>query len=124
MIRHIEEGDGWRLGWNPGAEEFCGLVAGDRWSIELTTVEFIDFCRIARQLNQTMHEMSAHLMAEEHLSCEHETEHIWMETEGFPNDYSLHFILQTGRKGEGEWLPSQVQPLMAALMRSPFSNLL
>ena len=124
MFRQIEEGDGWRLGWNPAADKFCGLVAGDRWSIELTSPEFIDFCRIARQLEQTMQEMSAHLMAEERLSCEQETEHIWMETEGFPQAYSLHFIVNTGRSAEGEWLPAQVQSLIVALRRSPFSDLL
>lgn len=123
MMRHVEEGDGWRLGWNPTAEEFCGLVAGDRWSIELTTLEFADFCRVARQLSQTMRDMTGHLMDGERLSCEQETEHIWMEAEGFPSSYGLRFILLTGRRGEGEWLPQQVTPLMTALMRSPFSDI-
>ncbi|MFK8186229.1 MAG: DUF1818 family protein [Phormidesmis sp.] len=123
MIRHLEEGDGWRVGWNPAAEKFCGLVAGDRWSIELTADEFSDFCRVARQLNKTMRDMSQHLMDEERLTCEQETEQIWMEAEGFPQSHSLRFILRTGRRGEGGWPPPQVTALMTVLMRSPFAAL-
>jgi len=120
MNRHLEEGEGWRLGWNPAADEFCGLVAGDRWSIELTATEFADFCRGARQLSQTMSAMAAHLMEEERLSCEQETANLWMEAEGFPDEYSLRFILRLGRRGEGEWPAAQVAALTETLMRSPF----
>ena len=102
------------------AEVYCGLLAGDRWSIELTAAEFKDFCRCARQLDSTMVAMSAQLMDEERLSCEQETEHIWIEADGFPNAYSLRFILRDGRRGEGEWPPAPTAMLMRSLVCPPF----
>ena len=123
MIRHLKEGDGWRLGWNPSADQYCGLLAGDRWSIELTTAEFQDFCRCARQLHDTMQAMSAQLMDEERLTCEQETTHIWMEADGFPNAYSLRFMLCAGRRGEGGWPPAHTQGLITALAQPPFATI-
>lgn len=120
MIRHLKEGNGWRLGWNPAAEVYCGLVAGDRWSVEMTAAEFADFCRCARQLQNTMQDMAAQLMDEERLSCEQETEHLWMEAEGFARAYELRFILRSGRRAEGGWLAAQTKELIAALSHPPF----
>jgi len=42
MERVIKSGLGWRVGWNPNAVEFKGLVGGDDWAIELTEAELID----------------------------------------------------------------------------------
>ncbi len=123
MARQIRSGEGWRLGWNPEAEEFCGLVGGDRWAIELTIAEFTDFCRVARQLGNTMSAMAEQLMDEERLSCEQETEAIWLEAEGFPAAYSLRFMLLTGRQSEGEWLPEAANDLTNALCEPPFDQI-
>ncbi len=123
MNRHLKSGDGWRIGWNPTAEKFCGLVAGELWSIELTAAEFADFCRVAQQLGQTMAAMAEQLMDEETLSCEQETAEIWMEAAGFPEKYSLRFILQSGRRGEGEWPITAVKPLLKALSQPPFDSI-
>ncbi|MGB3299559.1 MAG: DUF1818 family protein [Phormidesmis sp.] len=115
MIKKIESGEGWRLGWNPSAEKFCGLVAGKGWATELTAAEFSDFRRVAQQLHITMVEMAEHLMAEERLTCEQETETIWLEAEGYPAAYSLRFILLSGRRAEGEWPAAVVPALLQAL---------
>lgn len=123
MARQVKSGDGWRLGWDPEAEEFCGLVAGDRWAIELTAAEFKDFCRAARRLSETMTAMAEQLMDEERISCEQETEMIWLEAEGFPSQYSLRFILLSGRRGEGEWAAKVVPELQIALSQPPFSQI-
>ena len=32
----IKSGAGWRIGWNPHAPEFKGLIGTDHWAIELT----------------------------------------------------------------------------------------
>lgn len=124
MIRHIQSGEGWRLGWNPTADQFCGLVAGAYWSMELTAAEFADFCRLAQQLNAAMASMAEHLMAEERLTCEQETEQLWMEAEGFPGRFNLRFILLTGRRGEGEWPAESVGELLAAMSQPPFNAVL
>jgi hypothetical protein len=120
VIAQTKSGAGWRLGWNPSAETFCGLVAGHSWAVELTAAEFLDFCRLAEQLDGTMKAMAEQLMAEERLTCEQETATIWMEAEGFPSEYSLRFILLNGRGAEGEW-PAEVLPaLLKALSQPPF----
>lgn len=121
MIRHIKSGKGWRVGWNPTAEQFCGLVAGANWAIELTPAEFSDFCRGAKQLDSTMTAMANQLMDAERLTCEQETERLWMEVEGFPSQFSLRFILLTGRRGEGEWPAETVRELLDALSAPPFN---
>ncbi len=122
MSPHIRSGVGWRLGWNPTAD-FCGMVSGEHWSIELTAAELTDFCQGVRQLAQTMEAMTEQLMAEERLTCEQETAAIWIEAEGFPSQYSLRFILLSGRRGEGEWPPTVVPELVTAINHPPFDQL-
>ena len=119
---HLCKGEGWRLGWNP-AVDFCGMVSGDCWSVELTATELTGFCQGVRQLAQTMAAMAEQVMDQERLSCERETETIWLEAEGFPTQYSLRFILQNGRRAEGEWPPAAVPGLVAAISQPPFSQL-
>lgn len=123
MIRHIESGKGWRIGWNPSAEAFCGLLAGEHWAIELTADELNDFCHSVRQLDDMMQSMAIALMDEENLTCEQETSTIWVEADGFPAEYSLRFILLSGRKGEGAWPAEVVNELVSALIKDPFCNL-
>jgi hypothetical protein len=114
-VRHLKEGHGWRLGWNPDAAVLKGLVGGDRWAIELTQAEFEDFCRLALQLAETLQSLSAELMDEERITCEQETDHIWVEVEGFPHQYELRFILRQGRGAEGGWPATVVPELMQTI---------
>lgn len=115
MTRQIKSGSGWRLGWDGDATEFCGLVGGDNWAIELTEAEFSDFCRLTLQLAETMSQMSQELMAEERICCEVESDRLWLEAEGYPHAYGLHFILLTGRRGEGGWTETAVTELVQAV---------
>ncbi|MEL6160117.1 MAG: DUF1818 family protein [Cyanobacteria bacterium J06623_5] len=114
MPRKLLSGQGWRLGWDPEAEQFCGLLGGECWAVELTAVELRDFCNAAQSLGRTMAAMSEQLMAEERLTCEQETETVWLEAEGLPSQYSLRFILLTGRRGEGEWPATALPGLLEA----------
>lgn len=123
MIQELKTGKGWRIGWNPNAHPFQGLVGSDDWSIEMTAAEFTDFCRGARHLQNTMHAMAEQLMDQERLSCEQETSTIWLEAEGFPEAYSLRFILLTGRRGEGEWTATAAAELLDVLTMPPFNSL-
>lgn len=109
MNQILKTGVGWRLGWNPNATEYQGLVGGDDWAIELTQAELNDFCRLLTQLADTMTQMASELMDEEKITCEAESELIWMEVEGYPHAYNLQFILHKGRRGEGSW-PAEVVP--------------
>lgn len=119
MGRQVRSGEGWRLGWNPNAETFCGLVGGQYWALELTAAEFKDFCRVAQKLSAEMTAMAELLMDEERLTCEQETETVWLEADGLPTRYSLRFILLTGRGGEGEWPAEVVSDLIEAIAK-PF----
>ncbi|MBW4546200.1 MAG: DUF1818 family protein [Symplocastrum torsivum CPER-KK1] len=114
MERLVKKGAGWRLGWNPKATDYHGLVGGDDWAIELTEAELDDFCQLLGQLAQTMSQMASELMDEEKIACEVESDLLWMEAEGYPNSYMLRFILNTGRRCEGSWLPQSVPDLVQA----------
>jgi len=114
MDRIIKEGEGWRLGWNPQASEFQGLIGGEAWSLELTAAELDDFCRLLGQLADTMVSMASELMPEEKITCEAESALLWIEAAGYSHAYSLHFILQTGRQAEGSWPAAAVPGLVQA----------
>jgi hypothetical protein len=115
MTRQMRSGDGWRLGWDPEASEFCGLVGGEDWAIELTAPELNDFCRLVNQLADTINQLSDELMEEERISCEVESDLLWLEAEGYPNAYGLRLILLTGRRVEGAWTADAVSGLLQAI---------
>ena len=107
--KQLLSGSGWRLGYMPDAEVFVGLVGGDRWAVELTSVELRDFCRLSLELAEAMHQMQQELSDQEKLTCESETEHLYIEVAGYPDEFSLYFRLSTGRNFEGSW-PEDVVP--------------
>lgn len=107
MSRLLKSGPGWRIGYDPEALEFKGLVGTDDWALELTEAELDDFCRLLAQLVDTMKQMATELMDEEAIACEAESDRLWLEVEGYPQAYTLHLILLSGRRAEGRW-PAQV----------------
>ncbi len=111
----LKEGNNWRLGWNPEPVTYQALLGGKDWGMELTAAEFADFRRLAAQLSQTMQDMTEVLMEEEKITCEAESDLIWLECEGFPQSYSLRIILQHGRRCEGNWSAEATQELIQAL---------
>ncbi|MEO0970791.1 MAG: DUF1818 family protein [Cyanobacteria bacterium J06639_18] len=114
MERVVKSGSGWRIGWNPNAPIYQGLVGTDDWAIELTTQELEDFCRLLQQLAQSVETIACELMDEEKIACEAESDLLWMEVEGYPHAYGLRFILNTGRCVEGEWKACAVPGLLQA----------
>jgi Domain of unknown function (DUF1818) len=114
MERLIKSGSGWRIGWNPKASEFKGLVGTDDWAIELTEAELNDFCRLLIQLADTMKQLATELMDDEKIACEAESDLIWMEVEGYAHTFSLRFILNKGRCAEGVWNAATVPGLLQA----------
>ena len=114
MERIVKNGSGWRLGWQPDAIDYQGLVGTDDWAIELTIAELDDFCRLLAQLAETMRNIASELMAEEKIACEAESDLMWMEVEGYPSAYSLRLILNQGRRCQGYWLPEALPGLVQA----------
>ncbi|MBD2137822.1 DUF1818 family protein [Anabaena sp. FACHB-1237] len=115
MEQLVKSGTGWRVGWNPNAQVFKGLIGTEDWAIELTEAELNDFIRLLQQLVNSIKHLSTELMDEEKIACEAESDLLWMEVEGYSHAYSLRFILLTGRGVEGEWLPESVPQLWQAL---------
>ncbi|MEA5616746.1 DUF1818 family protein [Cronbergia sp. UHCC 0137] len=115
MQQIIKSGTGWRIGWNPQAVEYKGLVGTENWSIELTEIELNDFCRLVTQLADTMKLLATELMDEEKITCEAESNLLWIEVEGYPHAYSLRLILNTGRCAEGWWNAEAVPGLLEAI---------
>lgn len=115
MSRYLKEGKQWRLGWNPDATVFKGLIGGSNWALELTETEFKDFCRLALELANMLQDIASELMDEEQIMCEQATDYIWMAVEGVPDCYSLQVILLTGRRGEGSWSPAAVTELLPTI---------
>jgi hypothetical protein len=113
--RVFKEGDGWRIGFNPNPATYQGLVGGQDWAIELTLAEWQDFCRLVEQLSETMQAIATELMDEEKITCEAESDLIWLEVTGYPQSYSLRFILNQGRCCEGQWPPEVVQDFIQSL---------
>lgn len=114
MTRHIKSGEGWRLGWDPDADEFRGLVGGADWAIELTEAELDDFCRLILQLQTALSQIDPELMEEERICCEVESDLLWLEAEGYPHCYTLRLIVLTGRRSEGFWSEAAVSDLIQA----------
>ena len=74
-----------------------------------------DFCRLLNQLKTTIAVIATELMEEEKITCEAESELLWLEAEGYPQAFSLRLMLLQGRCGEGEWSAIAVTELMQAL---------
>jgi hypothetical protein len=115
MQRLLKSGVGWRVGWHPHTDKYPGLIGADYWAIELTQAEFADFRRLLNQLVDTMSQMKTELMEQERISCEAETSLLWMEVEGYPDNYSLRVILNCDRRCEGNWSASIAPQLLEAL---------
>ena len=115
MAKVLKSGAGWRLGWHPEAREYQGLVGSDDWAIELTEAEWQDFCRLFKQLAENMEYMANELMDEEKITCEAVSDLLWMEATGYPDSYSVQFILNNGRRCEGKWPSIVVANLLQAI---------
>lgn len=115
MARQLKSGDGWRIGWDSDAPLYRGLIGADHWSLELTEAELDDFCRLATQLAATLEQMALELMDEEQITCEAESDRLWLEAEGYPTAYDLRVILLQARRGEGHWEAAAVPALLQAI---------
>lgn len=113
--RRLQEGPGWRLGFDPQRQIYQGLVGGATWAIELTEPEFQDFCRLVQQLDETLRAIAEELMEEEKITCAVESEWVWLEAEGYSDRFSLRLILNQGRGCEGHWSEEETPALIAAV---------
>jgi|GEM_PF-84440 len=113
--RQLKTGEGWRIGWDASAPIYKGLIGTDDWAIELTEAELDDFCRLALELAGTMQQIVTELMDEEQISCEVESDRLWLEADGFPHAYELRVMVLGDRRCEGAWVASAVPSLLQAI---------
>lgn len=111
----IKQGSGWRVGWKTEDTLYQGLIGADDWAMELTRPEMDDFRRLLLQLSSAIADMSKHLMEEEVITCEVESELIWLGAEGYPDNYSLRVILNQNRSCEGTWRGEVIPNIILAL---------
>jgi hypothetical protein len=115
MDRVIKSGEGWRIGWDGAAATYPALVGNEDWSLELTAAEWQDFCHLLAQLVETIAVMQSELMDEEAIAIEVESDLLWLEAEGYPDAYTLHLILLSGRRAEGTWGATAISDLWQAV---------
>ena len=113
-MRQLKSGAGWRLGWDAEAS-FAGLVGTENWAVELTAAELEDYGRLLLELAATMATMQAELMSEERISCEAESDLVWLEVEGWPHRYRLRLLILSGRRAEAEWDEAATAELLQAI---------
>ena len=113
--RIFKQGQGWRLGFDPQGSTHPFLIGAEDWAVELTQAEFEDFRRLTQELRQTVVAIAPELMAEERISCELESDRLWLEIEGYAQAYELRFILHQGRRAEGRWAASVLPEFFVAL---------
>jgi len=113
-MRQLKSGAGWRLGWDAEAD-FAGLVGTESWAVELTAAELEDFGRLLLELAATMAQMQSELMSDERISCETESDLVWLEVEGWPDCYRLRLILLSGRRAEAEWDEAATAEILRAI---------
>jgi hypothetical protein len=115
LHKHLNSGQGWRLGYDPDADVFVGLIGAENWAIELNQQEFQDFCRLSLQLTETIGAMQSELSEEETLTCSVQTDDIYMEASGLGDRFTIHLQLLNGRRGEGIWTSTAIAQLLEAV---------
>jgi Domain of unknown function (DUF1818) len=115
MARQLKLGKNWRIGLDPDAASFQGLVGAEDWAVELTRDEFDEFCQAALKLSDTVDRLRTELMDEETITCEHTSDRLYLEVRGYPDRYQLSFILLTGRRAEGTWDSTATPELLRAI---------
>jgi hypothetical protein len=115
MTKQIKQGEGWRVGWDENATVYQGLIGNEDWGIELTALEVKELQRLLAQLIDSLNIITEELMPEEKISVEVESEILWLEAEGYSNDYSLRLILHQNRRCEAYWPAKVTQSLIQAI---------
>ncbi|MEB3239916.1 MAG: DUF1818 family protein [Cyanobacteriota bacterium] len=118
----IQGGEGWRLRLDPERQPFFLLIGGRDWAAELTAPEGQRLQLAIVTLMEQLQLVSERLMPEETIVLEHECQGLWLELSGWPQRWSLRFVLQDpdGDRGrlrglEGGWDAAASMAFAAAL---------
>ena len=111
----LRKGDGWRIGWQPERGQYCALVGGDRWAIELTELEWRAFVAAFAKIQAEIAAVAELLMAEESVILEQQSEALTLAASGILPEMSLYLQVHSNRRGEGFWDSAVVPELWAAV---------
>ena len=112
-----QEGPGWRLAWDPTRSDFCVLIGGDGWAVELTQPEWSELVALAVELDHQHRLLVDQLMDEEAIELELDRGVWWGCLAGDRNSWSLSVVLspQAGRGLEGHWSAPAAAAMVAAM---------
>lgn len=110
-------GEGWRVGRRPQTPPYTALIGADSWALELTEPEWQDLCDGLDRIQADLKAAQAHLMDEEAITLEHQTERLTLIATGSPQRHQIYVQLHTGRRAEGQWLAEVIPQVRAAVAR-------
>ena len=87
------EGQGWRLAMDPSKGEFCFLLGGDSWAIEITSKEWNNLVPLVIDLTNQHNEYKKYMVSEESIIFELERYQWWGCLNGDKDFWSLKLIL-------------------------------
>ena len=88
-----EEGNGWRVAWDPSRLQFPVLLGGEGWAFELTDAEWKSLAKLILDLLDEHRQITSQLMEQESVSLEIEREFFWGCLQGDKDQWSLRLIL-------------------------------
>lgn len=120
----VQQGPGWRFGFDPERSPFPVLVGGDHWAMELGLEEARGLCGGALRLLAEVERCADQLMPEEQIALELEAGSLWLELDGRPGALALRFVLQppagSAQRGvEGSWPEAATSALLAVWQQLP-----
>ncbi|MFS6828389.1 DUF1818 family protein [Cyanobium sp. ATX 6F1] len=87
------EGEGWRLGCDPGRQPFSVLIGGEGWAVELTGAEAAGLRQALGCLVAQHSDLTGQLMAEETIELELESGPWWLVLAGDRHSWRLRIVL-------------------------------
>ncbi|MEM9569226.1 MAG: DUF1818 family protein [Cyanobacteria bacterium P01_E01_bin.34] len=113
--RSLRVGPGWRVGIKEPVSEYCALVGGDRWAVELTMAEWQDFCGAVGQIEKALAYLPEQLMDGETVTLEQQTESVLVVATGELPGLELYIQICGERNAEGYWPPEALLGLFDAV---------
>ena len=114
----VDEGLGWRLGFDPEREPFNVLIGGASWAVDLTAHEAMALATGVARLRRQHEQIADQLLDQADLELDWECDNLWVGLTLHRGCWSLRFVLEgsAGRRSvEGGWDDAASQALALAL---------
>jgi hypothetical protein len=117
----IQQGPGWRFGFDLSRHPYPVLIGGEGWASEFRQQEAAALHQAAQRLRHQWLAIRDQLMPEEEISLDTECGPLWAELDGTAEAVSLRFVLQppaAERALEGCWSGPATEALIAVLAQT------